>query len=404
MEAACSVQVEAKVVSASTRGRSYVEASRLLEELAELDVSAKECERITQRIGRQRVAERTQREQAYEELPLPRRHGSPADLLQQPWENRVAAVLIDGGRAQVRDERWGKKHPPGEKPNWWREPKVACVATFFSSRQAEDPIPEVPACLLDPLWVIPRVKEIKRGRCGEETEPERTEQPGDAGDEPSPRWSPEPLVRSVVATFEPYERLGRMAQVEAYHRGFAAAPRKVFLGDGHRSNWTVQQTSFPDYTPVVDLMHALSYVYHAALESTPDMQACWVRCRNWITWVWQGRVQDVIAELGGLVETAQQERSREVLEESLGYLTNNASRMRYDAYRRSGLPITSTLIESTVKQISRRMKGTEKFWGPGAEPQLQLCADQISETNPLASFWERRQDTQTGFRKSRATT
>ncbi len=35
--------------------------------------------------------------------------------------------------------------------------------------------------------------------------------------------------------------------------------------------------------------------------------------------------------------------------------------MKYDQYRRQGLPITSSPIESTVKQINRRVKGSEKF-------------------------------------------
>lgn len=36
--------------------------------------------------------------------------------------------------------------------------------------------------------------------------------------------------------------------------------------------------------------------------------------------------------------------------------------MNYVEYRGLGLPITSSLMESTVKQIGRRVKGTEKFW------------------------------------------
>lgn len=48
VEAECSPAVEAKVVSASTRDRSYEEASADLQELAELDISAKRWARMTQ--------------------------------------------------------------------------------------------------------------------------------------------------------------------------------------------------------------------------------------------------------------------------------------------------------------------------------------------------------------------
>ncbi len=405
VEATCSPEVERKVVAASTEGRSYDAASTLLKELAGLEISAKQCERITRRIGRERVAERTSELEAYERLPIPEQQQAPPDAPSNSWDGRVAAALVDGGRAQVRDERWGQPHPAAEPVSWWREPKVACLATFASREHSEDPLPEVPACLLDPLWVIPRVKQMKRGRSGPlpECDSNSLSAASSTEEEAKTRWSPEPLVRSVVATFAPYEELGRLATVEAYHRGFAAAPRKVFLGDGHLANWGLHERAFSDYTAVTDLMHASSYIYDAALESTPDMASCWERFKRWITWVWQGNVSQVIKELTSLVEAAD-EACRESLQTSLTYLTNNASRMHYAEYRRAGLPITTTIIESTIKQINRRMKGTEKFWGPGAEPQLQLCADRISETKPLTNFWQRRQDQQTGFRKSRTKT
>ena len=47
--------------------------------------------------------------------------------------------------------------------------------------------------------------------------------------------------------------------------------------------------------------------------------------------------------------------------------------MRYDAYRKQGLPLTSSLMESVVKQVNQRVKGTEKFWSEeGAEAILQV--------------------------------
>ena len=64
------------------------------------------------------------------------------------------------------------------------------------------------------------------------------------------------------------------------------------------------------------------------------------------------------------------------------YFENNAQRMNYPAYRRDGLPVTSALMESFVKELNQRVKGTEKFWndGPSGEAILQvrvaaLCDD-----------------------------
>lgn len=418
MDATYSPALQRKIVKLATATGSYEQASRLLAEVAEVEVGAQQCRRVTQAIGRARVKEREERRKTFEHLPVPQQCQAPPDAPANGWSGRVAAVLVDGGRAQLRDERWGTPLQPGEKKRrWWREPKVAVVATFLGRPHDRDPLPHIPACLLDPLWVVPRINEIKRTRrdaaeessipAGEaesatgQAQPRATTLPRSARTE---HWSPRPLVKTVVATFGSYEQLGRLARVEAWQRGFDAAPRRVFLGDGHLANWRLRDQQFSRYTAVTDLLHALSYVYTAAVESTPDLEAGWSRYCGWASAVWQGRVCDVLAELEPLAAAATEPAQAEKLTACLTYLQNNAPRMRYDLYRRDGLPITTTLIESTIKRINRRMKGTEKFWDQGGEPQLQLCADHLSDTAPLTAFWNRRARSQTGFRNRCAKT
>ena len=73
--------------------------------------------------------------------------------------------------------------------------------------------------------------------------------------------------------------------------------------------------------------------------------------------------------------------------------------MDYASYRQQGLPITSSEMESTIKQINHRVKGSEKFWSErGAEALLQLRADTLSDTAPLATFWKARPQKATGYR------
>ena len=76
---------------------------------------------------------------------------------------------------------------------------------------------------------------------------------------------------------------------------------------------------------------------------------------------------------------------RKIIHNTLTYLTNNTSRMNYPRYRLEGLPVTSSLAESLVKQISKRVKGTEKFWndGPSGEAILQLRAAVLSDDDRL---------------------
>lgn len=72
------------------------------------------------------------------------------------------------------------------------------------------------------------------------------------------------------------------------------------------------------------------------------------------------------------------------MDRALTYFTNNAHRMNYPDYRSNGLPITSSHMESMVKLINRRIKGTEKFrLRAASECVLQLRADFLSNSQPL---------------------
>ena len=90
---------------------------------------------------------------------------------------------------------------------------------------------------------------------------------------------------------------------------------------------------------------------------------------------------------------------RAIVAETLTYLRNQHTRMKYHPYRRDGLPITTAHLESTIKQINHRVKGSEKFWNEaGAEALLQLTADYLSDQAPLNNFWQHRPATRTGLR------
>ncbi|HBI44270.1 MAG TPA: hypothetical protein DDY78_15675 [Planctomycetales bacterium] len=182
----------------------------------------------------------------------------------------------------------------------------------------------------------------------------------------------------------------------------------ALIGDGAETNGTVWRNYFSSFTPILDFIRALSYVYaaaHAGSAKTPG----WLRYREWIAWVWQGKVDGVLAALrarqaerGDPQEEDKETHPRKVAAKTQTYLENNRSRMRYDEYRRQGLPITSSYVESAVKQLNQRAKGTEKFWGEqGAEAILQLRGDALSDDKPLKAFWERQQAQASGQRPYR---
>ena len=95
--------------------------------------------------------------------------------------------------------------------------------------------------------------------------------------------------------------------------------------------------------------------------------------------------------LGSPSDACPENDPREVVRRSRVFLTNHQSRMDYPAYRRKGYPLTSSLMESTVKQVSRRVKGSEKFWSsPGAEAMLRLRSAALSDDRPLTGYFARR--------------
>jgi hypothetical protein len=394
-DATVSLRVLEKMVYAGTHATSFQQAEADVKALAELQISAQRIARATRRIGQERVAQREARVEAWEKLRLPQQQQSPR--VQVPM---VACVEMDGGRVQIRDRKRTEPVDKGSrKGRFWRESKVGCLLSMTSVVSAEDPCPQIPQVFVDPR----RIQQISREIKGFSAEGDLPETAPQALEDRAGR--PEVLVRSVTATRQDLEPFGKQLAAAAWQRGFAAAPRKAFVGDGAEANWSIWQRHFSHYTPILDFIHAICYVFAAALAGRSVGEGWPVYCQ-WAQWVWSGQVDQVIAalairqeELGTAAENEAEDSPRTKVADALRYLKNQKSRMRYDEYRRQGLPITSSHIESTIKQINRRVKGSEKFWsGGGAESLLQLAADYLSETDPLATFWRERPTLATGQR------
>jgi hypothetical protein len=126
-----------------------------------------------------------------------------------------------------------------------------------------------------------------------------------------------------------------------------------------------------------------------------DAARRWADYLCWARDCWRGNVQQVIAELrahqrqiGPPPKNCEKTDPRKTLAEAIGYFQNNALRMDYPAYRRQGLPTTSAHMESFVKEINARVKGTEKFWNDGAsgEAILQIRAAALCDDDRLTQF------------------
>jgi hypothetical protein len=490
-----------QIVYAGVQNTSFATGRDDLLNLARLKISEKQVERVTERIGQERVDQRASQVQAFVGLPVMEKFAAavahPPDL---------AVVSMDGGRLQIRDWPSGdaadggaacpvaateppstagvarrvevaespgearpadpapvaeptvearpadsapvvepavearpadsapvaepavearpadsapvaepavEARPAGSAPasaparsGHWREDKIGLLMTMTSEESAVDPCPTIPETFVNPLRILKLVRELRKG-CAPGADPV-AEPPETEGENPleCPEYTP-PAVRlkSMVATRQETGSFGEILAAAARARGFYGAQRKAFLGDGAENNWTVQKRWFSDFVAILDFIHVLSYVFAVAMAGR-GFAAGWEVYVRWIDLVWQGRVAEVIKELEqrqkelGLPGADESESSpKRVIADGLRYLKNHQDQMRYDEYRRLGLPITSSHVESTVKQFNRRVKGTEKFWSEeGAEALLQLRADYLSETEPMEKFWQEREAGATGRR------
>jgi hypothetical protein len=99
---------------------------------------------------------------------------------------------------------------------------------------------------------------------------------------------------------------------------------------------------------------------------------------------------------------ARSDDPREIIRTSRVYYENHTGRMNYPSYRQQGFPLTSSLMESTVKQVSRRVKGSEKYWSSsGGEAMLRLRGEYLSEDEPMQAYWEHRSRQASGTRAYR---
>lgn len=399
-----------KIVYAGTQHPSFAQGSAALAALAGLAIATKQVERITEKIGRERVEQRDRAVEEFQKTPLMARCRSPI-----PNPPDLAVVEMDGGRLQILERRAEVPDPvddtededePEERRGHWREDKIGLLMTMAGKTFGDDPCPEVPEHFVDPTRILKLARQIKgsvavtEGTSGGPPESALQDEPV-----PAAEFMPEPRVRTTVATRGKAKAFGLILAQAAYARGFAKAKRKAFVADGASTNWKTHKQWFSDYTPVLDFIHALSYVFAAAMAGRGFREG-WEAYVAWIQQVWGGRVGDVItalearqSELGKPGPDDPETGPRVVVDEALTYLRNNAPRMCYPDYRKAGLPTTSSHMESTVKLFNRRVKGSEKFWSEqGAEAILQLRADYLSENEPLDRFWEDRQACSTGRR------
>jgi hypothetical protein len=377
-----------KIEYAGGNGRSFEEAAESLERLAEVSISARHVERLTERLGKERAAERNGEAAAMKAGKLRAAYKEPP---------AVAVVMVDAGKAQFRQEQAG----PGVHGPHWGDTKVACLQTYTDVGYDRDPQPDPPEAFLDPQRVERLCREMERVRGAGGEKPAKDpvlEKPAKKKRKRKHRRKrPQRLVRTVVATTAAVEPFGWMVSAEAMKRKMYAAKKRAMVGDG--GNWIepLGELHFPGWIQVLDFLHLLVHLFAASrLAYAKDPKAAWKLYERMLRDAWSGRVQAVIDTLASQVrrmetEASADRKAQHVVELTLDYVERNRERMDYPRYRRLGLPVSSSLVESLIKQINHRVKGTEQFWNDGGlEAVLQVRGAYLSDDGRAEAFHQRR--------------
>ncbi len=332
-------------------------AAKVLATVTEVKISGRHINNLTTMVGRELADMIDQQTAAYQQRPLPSQPTQPKEPI------TLATVACDGGRIQTR----AVTSAPGVQDAHWRETKNAGFFRMESHTYASDPHPDLPRCFANREHLSQLFDSVPQGGPTNASD-------GQVNIQETEAWQPTMVSRTCLSSLCDSHAFGPMMAAEADACGFFTAQRRAFLGDGQSYNWTIQEQYFPDFEPIIDFVHPLEYLHQASRAIHLDEEPAWQTFQQWATWTWQGRVQDVLTAIDqalAQLPTTEEERYQ-TLVTTRTYLKNNQSRMDYPRYRRAGLPVSSAMIESLIKEINQRVKGTEKFWNDNHEGEAIL--------------------------------
>jgi hypothetical protein len=166
---------------------------------------------------------------------------------------------------------------------------------------------------------------------------------------------------SYVATFEPASVFAGLVEAEGIRRGAHHVRQLTILGDGAAWIWNIAAAKFPGATQIVDLYHAREHLYDLARQlefMLLDRKDAWLAAR----------LDDLdYGDIDGICKAARAYPlvgvKKDELDTALGYFENNAPRMRYHWFRSRGLFTGSGVVEASCKSvIGQRLKQSGMHW------------------------------------------
>lgn len=197
--------------------KSFDLVGMALQVAADVSISGRHVQRLTQEVGSDLARQRDQQAALYRRRELPSRVAETVPL---------AVVETDGGRLGTRQAGAG----PGVHQAQAKEDKIACLVSMCSDTHDVDPQPEPPPSFRDCRRVARLVQQFQGSTTPAAEDTVDTAPPAEDTPltEAADRPPPQRLLRTCVATLHNSRAFGPLVAAEAQVRGFYDAPDKRF--------------------------------------------------------------------------------------------------------------------------------------------------------------------------------
>jgi hypothetical protein len=321
-----------RMMARAGRKSTFKEGHDDLKIYAGIEVSAKDVERVSERIGADMESWSEKQREALIEQDIP---------VQAQKTIPIMYISYDGtGVPMIASELEGRKGKQPDGSAKTREVKLGCVFTQTTTDSDGFPI----------------------------RDPETT---------------------SFVGAIETAELFGRRIYAEAVRRGLLNAEKVVVLGDGAEWIRNLVELHFPEAIQIVDLYHTREHVSDLCkiLFASDGDKVVKYRIRWW-TDLDEGNIEKIAEE--AQARMPEDPKKKEKAEKEIAYLIKNKERMRYAEFRAQGLFVGSGVIEAGCKTvIGTRLKQSGMEWSVrGANAIISLRC--MSVSGRFEEYWESR--------------
>lgn len=312
---------------------TFREVARDLRELAGVEVSPKDAERISEAVGEDvERRDKAERKRLYDTASLPS---------EAPENISALFIEFDGtGVPMTTEETAGRKGKQKDGTAKTREAKLGCVFTQTAFDDEGRPIRD-------------------------------------------------PASTSFTGAIENSTVFGRRIFAEAVRRGYFRARRVVVITDGAEWIKTIAGEHFPNAVHIIDLYHAREHLVELCkLLFGQDLKRLNRYKDRWWHDLDAGNIEKIIEEVEALLPSNPSEGKD--ARQQIGYFRKNKERMRYKAFKDEGYFLGSGVIEAGCKTIvGLRLKQSGMEWSVrGANAIIALrCTEASGRTE---DYWEQR--------------